>query len=173
MIKTAPSILVLAIAAFASAYGARAEGYSEGERRELAKAVGTAKVSLGAGLSASEKQGTPISAKFELEGGKLQLSVYTEKNGKFSEVVVDHQSGKITETEAITEGEDLSAAKAQRAAIGKAKSTLVEAVRKTIADHGGYAAVSAVAKTAEGHPVAEVMLVRGQEWKTVIMKLDE
>jgi len=173
MTKTAPYILGLVVAALASAYGARAEGYSEGERGELAKAVSAAKVSLGAGLSASEKEGTPISAKFELEGGKLQLSVYTEKNGKFSEVVVDHQSGKITKTEPITEGEDLSAAKAQGAAIGKAKSTLVEAVRKATADSGGYAAVSAVAKAAEGHPVAEVMLVKGQDWKTVTVKLDE
>jgi hypothetical protein len=173
MTKTAPYILVLAIAALASANGARAEGHAEGERSELAKAVGTAKVSLEAGLAASEKEGTPISAKFELEDGKLQLSVYTAKDGKFSEVVVDHQSGKVTETEAITEGEDLSAAKAQGAAIGNAKSTLVEAVRKATADHAGYAAVSAVAKTVGGHAVAEVMLVKAQEWKTVTVKLDE
>jgi hypothetical protein len=40
------------------------------------------KVSLDDGLRASETRGTPISAKFEIEDGKLQLSVYTKKDDK-------------------------------------------------------------------------------------------
>ena len=55
----------------------------------LIKALGSAKVSLQQGLTASQKEGQPISAKFELEDGKLQLSVYTAKDGKYSEVIVD------------------------------------------------------------------------------------
>ena len=69
---------------------------------KLADAVKHAKVSLDAGLKASEREGKPISGKFELDEGKLQLSVYTEKARKFYEVVVDHTSGKIAKTEEIT-----------------------------------------------------------------------
>ena len=49
---------------------------------KLADAAKHAKVALDAGLKASEREGKPISGKFELDEGKLQLSVYTEKAGK-------------------------------------------------------------------------------------------
>jgi hypothetical protein len=52
------------------------------ERAELAKALAGAKVSLGTGIAAATTVGKPISSKFEAEDGKLQLSVYTEKDGK-------------------------------------------------------------------------------------------
>src|SRR5881397_2398276 len=91
---------------------------------ELAKALPSAKVSLAKGLTASAHEGTPISGKFELEDGKLQLSVYTMKGDTFSEVIVDHTTGKVAKVEAITSGGDLTAAKAQRAAMAKAKKSL-------------------------------------------------
>ena len=43
---------------------------------KLADAVKHAKVSLDAGLKASQREGKPISGKFELEDRKLQLSIY-------------------------------------------------------------------------------------------------
>ncbi len=43
---------------------------------KLTGAVKHAKVSLDAGLKASEREGKPISGKFELEDRKLQLSIY-------------------------------------------------------------------------------------------------
>ena len=82
------------------------------------------KTSLEKGLSASETQGKPISGKFEVEDGKLQLSVYTMKGDKFSEVIVDHKTGKVAKTEAITGGDDLTAAKAQSEAMAKTKLSL-------------------------------------------------
>jgi len=170
--KTLAHVFSVTLAIFALAYAAHAEGDVDKERSELAKAMGVTKVSLQAGLSASGTEGKPISAKFEIEDGKLQLSVYTEKGGKFSEVIVDHQSGKLAKTEAITEGEDLSAAKAQSAIIAKAKSSLVDAVRKATTEQSGYAAVSVVPKLSDGHAIAEVSLVKGREWKTVSEKLD-
>jgi len=89
------------------------------EHAELAKALSAAKVSLQTGLSASATAGTPISAKYEVENGKLQLSVYTKEGSGFSEVVVDHTTGKVAKTEAITSGDDLMAAKAQSEAMVK------------------------------------------------------
>src|SRR5258705_6363702 len=45
------------------------------------KTLGAAKISLQQGLAASAQAGQPISAKFEVDKGKLQLSVYTVKEG--------------------------------------------------------------------------------------------
>src|SRR5882724_12912677 len=94
------------------------------EHAELAKAMKDAKVSLQKGLSASARDGKPISAKYEVEDGKLQLSVYTMKGDTFAEVIVDHKTGKIAKAEPITKGDDLSHAKEQSQAMTKAKRTL-------------------------------------------------
>jgi hypothetical protein len=59
---------------------------SEKENGELAEALESVKVSLGDGLRASEAQGTSISGKFEIEDGKLHLTVYTMKDDRFFEV---------------------------------------------------------------------------------------
>ena len=60
----------------------------------LAAAMKNATATLQGGLRASEAQGTPISAKFEIEDGKLQLSVYTMKGSDFMEVVADPNTGR-------------------------------------------------------------------------------
>src|SRR5207247_7271179 len=115
---------------------------SDKENAQLANALSSAKVTLEAGIMASEREGKPISAKFEVEEGKLQLSVYTMKGDKFSEVIVDHQTGRIAKTEAITGGEDLAAAKQQSAAMAQAKSSLraaAEAAVKVNSDFGPFA----------------------------------
>lgn len=150
----------------------RADENADKEHAELAKALSGAKVSLGAGLTASASEGKPISAKFEVEDGKLQLSVYTEKDGKFSEVVVDHHSGKVAKSEAITEGEDLAAAKTQSAAMAKAKGSLTEAVTKAVSANSGYRAVSVMPSVENGHPIVKVELIKGDQWKTATVKLD-
>ncbi len=149
-----------------------AQKYDDKERAELAKALKAAKVSLERGLSASQREGKPISGKFEVEDGKLQLSVYTMKGDKFSEVIVDHLTGKVAKVEAITGGEDLTAAKAQSEAMAKAKVSLNAAAAKTVKSNSGYRAVSAYPSIKDGHPVAEITLVKGAEWKTVSEKLD-
>ena len=69
-----------------------AQPYGDKEHAELAKALKGAKVSLVRGLVASERAGQPISGKFEVEHGKLQLSVYTMKGEQFSNDV--HHSGR-------------------------------------------------------------------------------
>jgi len=138
----------------------------------LIKAMGNAKVTLQQGLTAAAQEGQPISAKFEMEDGKLQLSVYTSKGGKFSEVIVDYTSGKVTKTEAITEGEDLTAAKAQSAAMAKAKTDLKAATDKAAAGMAGSRAVSVTPDTKGGRAVASVTLVDGGQFKTVEQSLE-
>jgi uncharacterized membrane protein YkoI len=149
-----------------------AEKSDDKEHAELAKALKGVKTSLEKGLSASESQGKPISGKFEVEDGKLQLSVYTMKGDKFSEVIVDHKTGKVAKTEAITGGGDLTAAKAQSGAIAKAKLSLRAATENAVKANKGFRAVSAMPSLKDGHPVAEITLVKGDEFKTVSEKLD-
>jgi hypothetical protein len=138
----------------------------------MAKALPEASVSLDQGLKASVSDGTPISGKFEIEHGALQLSVYTMKGGKFSEVIVDHKSGALKKSEPITDADDTKAAQAQSAAMAKAKLTLDAAVGSAVKANAGYRAVSVEPMLDGGRPVAAVVLMKGQEMKKVTEKLD-
>ncbi len=149
-----------------------AQQKSDQEHEQLAKALKATKVPLQTGLSASTKNGTPISAKFEVEDGKLQLSVYTMKGDKFSEVIVDHKTGKVAKVEPITQGDDLTAAKAQSDAMAKAKRSLDATASEAVKENKGFRAVSVMPAIKDGHPVADVTLVKGNEFKTVSEKLD-
>ena len=144
----------------------------EKERAELAKALKDVKFSLEKGLGASGREGKPISGKYEVEHGQLQLSVYTMKDDKFSEVIVDQKTGKVGKVEPITSGDDLTAAKAQSEAMAKAKRSLEAAASEAVKANKGYRAVSAFPALKDGHPVVDVTLVKGTEWKTVSEKLD-
>jgi hypothetical protein len=79
---------------------------------------------LSQGLAASESKGKPISAKFEVDEGTFQLSVYIAQGTAFQEVIVDYTSGKIAKTGPLDEADDVTAAKKQMAAMAKAKTTL-------------------------------------------------
>jgi hypothetical protein len=148
-------------------------GIARAEDKEVDwTALQAAKVSLESGLGKAQQKGKPISGKFELEDGKLQLSTYTVQKGKFSEVIVDHMSGKISKTEEIKEGEDYKDATAQNKAMAKAKKSLRSAVSKAVAANPGYRAVSAMPSLEQGKPVATVILQKEAERKTVSEKLD-
>lgn len=169
------SRLILAAGAFALSASllAPAQAADESqERAELAKALTGAKVTLHSGLQTSASQGKPISAKFEVEDGKLQLSIYTVKGDGFSEVVINPTSGKAEAAKTITDKEDLDHATAQKAAMDKAKITLLAAADKALKSNSGYRAVSIFPQMNGDHPVADVTLVRGNAFKTVTEPLD-
>jgi hypothetical protein len=138
----------------------------------LAKALSEASVSLDQGLKAGEREGKPISGKYEIENGGLQLSVYTMKGNGFTEVVVDHKSGSIKKAEPITEGDDLKASKEQSEAMAKAKLPLDVAVASSVKANSTYRAVSVIPMLEGGHPVAVITLMKGEEVKKVTEKLD-
>jgi uncharacterized membrane protein YkoI len=142
------------------------------EKGDLAGKMKEAKISLEKGIAASKASGTPISAKYEVDNGKLQLSVYTAKGDSFSEVVVDHKTGKVAKTEPITSGDDLTAAKSQNEAMSKAKTSLQDAVSKAVKANKGYKAVSATPSVKDGHTVADITLMKGAESKSVSEQLD-
>jgi hypothetical protein len=143
----------------------------EGQEK-LIKLLDTSKINLQQGLAASEQQGQPISAKFEVDEGKLQLSVYTAKDGKFSEVLVDYTNGKVMKAEPITEGDDLAAAKLQSATMAKAKTPLKDAVDKAVAQSAKIRVVSAVPSLKDGRPVVSIAFLDGEQMKTVQQPLD-
>ena len=166
------TLLTLSLAITAAAQErAEHEKTEEGEATKatpaLATALKEAKVSLASGLKAAEKEGRPISGKFELEDGKLQLSVYTMKADKFSEVIVDHKTGKVAKSEPITGGDDLTAAGKQAQAMGKTKSSLRDVIAKAEKANPGYHAVSVVPEVENGKPQADVTLLKGTASKSV------
>jgi hypothetical protein len=144
----------------------------DASQEALIKLLDTAKVSLQQGLAASEQQGKPISAKFEVDDGKLQLSVYTAKEDKFFEVLINHVTGRVWRAEPITEGEDLSAAREQSAAMANAKTTLQAAVDTTIAQSANTRAVSVVPSMKDGHPVASIDVLTYNQVRAIQQPLD-
>ena len=158
------SVLAAAAVCWASTLAAQ-------DKDAVAKAALSARTSLARGLAASASHGPAISAKFEMDEGKLQLSVYTMKAGKFFEVSVDPNSGRVVKAEPIAEGEDYTAAQSQSAAMAKAKVSLRAAVATALRGNAGFRAVSVTPSLKDGRPVAEVALAKGEEVKTVSVPL--
>ena len=173
---TALGVVLVAFEGFIVGYRPAFAIGPDQKQADLANALNGAKVSLQQGLVASEAEGQPISGKFEVEGGKLQLSVYTAKEGKFFEVIVDHVTGKIAKVEPIGEGEDLSHAKSQKAAMDRAKVKLADAAVKSMGQAkgpvGDVRVVSAVPGLKDDHPQAEIVLLAGKQFSTVSENLD-
>jgi hypothetical protein len=167
-------ISIAAIAAAAALLVAGSPSWAEDELNPaaMAKALQQASLPLEKATKVSEREGKPISAKYEIENGALQLSIYTMKGDRFSELIVDHNSGAVAKDQWITEGDDLKAAKAQAAAMAKAKTTLDVATENAVKGNTGYRAVSVVPKLEGDRPVAVVILMKGQDVKRVNEKLD-
>ncbi len=142
------------------------------EREALAREPRNAWLPLESGLAVSGSEGTPISAKYEIDNGTFQLSVYTMKGDKFSEVIVDYSVGTITKVDKITDSGDLAAAQSQKESMARATRTLEAAIAEAVRTNPGYRAVSALPSLNEGRPIAEVILVNGTDWRIVFGNLD-
>ena len=88
------------------------------------------------------------------------------------EVIVDYSAGVVVRVEALSDGGDLAAAQAQKTAMDRARRSLAEVTAEAVKANAGYRAVSSMPSLANGRPVAEVTLVRGDDWKVVIERLD-
>jgi hypothetical protein len=168
-IKIATVLATASILAFAGA-----SAWAEDEKNPaLAKALSEATVSLDEGLKVSEREGKPLSAKYEIEDGAFQLSVYVVKGNGFSEVIVDHKGGTIKKSEPITDADDLQQAKEQQQRLAHARIPLDRAVSEAVRDNSGYRAVE-IEPTVDraGKPVASVTLMKGDEVKKVVQPLE-
>jgi hypothetical protein len=166
------SIALLSVLIVVLSVGPARSAMTDKDKAELATAVSGAKVTLEQGLMVSKKNGKPVSAKFEIENGKPQLSVYIVKDGsKYSEVIVDHTSGEIAKAEPITGGDGLTEAKKQSDGLFRATREIREAVKEAKHDNPGYSAVSVWPEMKDGHSLANVMLVKDNDWKTAVVDL--
>jgi hypothetical protein len=138
----------------------------------LAKAMSGAKATLEAGLKASEREGKPISAKFEMEDGKLQLSVYTVKGQDFIEAVLDPATATIVKAEKITGDDDLKEANIQSGSLATAMRSLLAATEAAVKANAGFRAVSATPDLKDGNSVAVITLLQGSDFRKVTTPLD-
>jgi hypothetical protein len=138
----------------------------------LAPALENVKGTLENGLKASERVGIPISAKFAVEDGAVQLSLWIAKEDGFSEFILYPTIGFITEILEFRDPDKLQLATAQKLAMDKAKVSLLSATENAVKANHGFRAVSAYPVLEEGDPVAVVTLLSGGAYKTVAEKLD-
>ena len=90
----------------------------------------------------------------------------------FVEVIVDHEAAFVAKVIDISDGGDLAAAEAQKVAMSHARRSLAVATSGAVTANTGYRAVIATPIERDGRPVAEVTLLRGDEWKVVVVPLD-
>jgi hypothetical protein len=172
------SLLVVAYAVLlvgSAAFVVGGEQDDEGARSTpvvFPRARQRAPVSLERGLVASERVGTPLSPAFELEGSARHLVVTTMQGDTFWEVIVDETTGHVATVEAITSGEVLTAAIAQRAAMVKARTSLRAAVKAVLTAHPGFRALRVVPTLQGVQPVAEMTLVKEGTVMTVLEPLE-
>jgi hypothetical protein len=158
---------LLAAAIFGTAMADEAK-----EQAAVAKQISSAKVTLQQGLAASESKGKPISAKFEVDEGHFQLSIYAAQGAVLQEVIVDHTTGNVAKSEPLTEAEDVAEARKQAAAMAKATVSLKAAVDKAEQGSPGYRAVSIEPVLKANHALAKVSLVKGTQFKSVSVPLE-
>src|SRR4051812_39176393 len=120
MISKAFRFLVLVTAVGWPLVGAAPADAQDEDAATMAAALKDAKLTLQEGLKAGEREGQPISAQFEIDDGKLRLSVYTVKGDDFTEVVADPKTGAVMRAEKITDADELNDAADQKAAMAKA-----------------------------------------------------
>ncbi len=177
--KWSAAAVVLAIVGLTVVYTAWSQGFladkgddDEDGPEQLIQSLQGGTVPLTAGLTSSQQEGTPISGKFEVEDGTFQLSVYTQKGQNFTEVVLDPKSGAIRKASPITEGEDLTAARAQAQAMAKAKKSLTAVIQEAEQTHPGARTVSVFPGIQNGQAGADVTLLAGNTMQKVSEPLE-
>jgi uncharacterized membrane protein YkoI len=163
----ATTIVILGLAAAPAARSEQSDDPSA-----LATALIHVPMPLQDGLRASEVRGLPISGKYEIEDGDLQLSVYTTDGKKFYEVIVDHATGQVAKSDELSKPDDVTAANEQIGVMALVKISLAAATDKAVQANSGYRAISVAPMTKQGRYVASVTLLRGTTVKTVEQEID-
>lgn len=138
------------------------------------------KLSLADGIKQSEKEnGVAISAKFEMDGDKLMLSVYTAKAGLGSDSehnVLIELGGEATatpwkpETEVFEDKKHLTRSAMQLTLVQLSKLTLVEAIKKAEAAQPGTV-YSVIPSVKDGNAVYDVKVATA-DGKSVHLVVD-
>ena len=174
-----PLIAALFVAGWLGWQPARAEGESK-ELQAVAQALGKSKVSLLEGIrQASHGSAAAISAKFELEDGKLSLSVYAAEKGlavPAEQNVLKELSGSpeqdkwTPKTEVFKDVPHVSRAAEQLALMSLGRKTLAAIIAEVQKTHSGT--VFSITPAIKNHkPVAVVLLAQKGKVTTVTQPL--
>lgn len=172
MMTRALRLVVLVAVVGLSGAGAVPAWSQDEDAAAMAAALSDTKFTLQDGLKAGEREGQPISAQFEIDDGKLRLSIYAIKGDDLTEIVADPKTGAIVRSQKITDSDELSDAQDQKAAMAKAKVSLLSAADAAVKDNAGSRAVAIFPDLKDGHAIAEVTVLQGTAAKTVTEKLD-
>ena len=171
---------LLNIGLLLSTLAAGRAGAAEDGAAETLERLPASKHTLVDAIRQAEKtNGTPISAKFEFEDGKLWLSVYTAKDGK----VPDAEHNTLMElkgepggaqwqpaTEVFQDKEHIARSAAQLTLIQLSGASLESAVQKAASAQKGTP-YSAIPRIKAGRPVLEV-LVAAPDGKSTTVDVD-
>jgi hypothetical protein len=163
--KTAIAVLALGLTTLGSGTGARAE---DANQAALIKALGGAKHSLLQGIAQVAK-GTevPIEAKYEMEDGKLMLSIYTSAKGfdtaaednSFNEYIGEATTATWSpKKEVFADLKHIARSAQYHALLSMTKTDVPMIIRKASAQG---TVLSVKEKVRGGKPVFEVMVVEG------------
>jgi hypothetical protein len=168
MLQALRGALVVTVAVLSSAAmpGDLAQDYTA-----LAAALKNAKGTLESGLKAAEQVGRPISAKFVLADGTLQLSLWIAKDDRFSEIILYPAIRMITEVATVSDADEARVATAQKLALESATVSFLSATESAVKANNGLRAVSALPMLSEGRPVAVVTLLGPDGFRVVMEKL--
>jgi hypothetical protein len=152
-------------------YSSAATAEDIADSAALAAALDHVKGTLENGLKASERIGKPISAKFALEDGTLQLSLWIAREDGFAEFTLFPSIRSVTKNFDFRDADKLKVATAQKLAMDKATVSLLSATENAVKANHGLRAVSAYPVLKEGDPLAVVILLDANAFKIVTEKL--
>ena len=158
-----------------SSFAARAE---EASQAALLKALGDAKLTLAQGIAQVAK-GTevPTEAKYEMDGGKLMLSVYTSAKGFDTQAednsFLEYKGDATTATwapkkEVFADFKHIARSAQYHTLLSTTKMTIPAIIQKASAEGTVF---SVKEKVRNGKPVFEVMTVHGDTAKTTLYDL--
>jgi uncharacterized membrane protein YkoI len=171
------AISIAALLAVVSSFPASAAGDDQSTQALTAK-LKESKISLADGIRQAEKQyGLAISAKFELEDGALNLSVYNAKEGRGKDAehnVLTEAAGDASKSpwapklEVFVDKEHLTRSATQLTLVQTSKLGLADAVKK-VANRG---TVYSVAPAIAGNAVVYEVLVAATDGKSTKFDVD-
>ena len=175
--KFAASALLMALVTIPAAFAADSE---KDEQAKLLKALPMAKHTLVAGIeqASAKSPEAAISAKFEVEDGKLSLSVYTAEKGLG--VAAEHNVLKeyggspeaakwAPEAEVFKDVEHVSRASEQLTLMSQSKHSLAEVAKKAEKDQPGT--IFSITPILHNHKPVFVVLVAAKD-KVVELQYD-
>jgi hypothetical protein len=154
------------------ALGCVPSGAEEKETPAFAAAIREVSATVQQGLTSATRSGQPISAEFEMDGDEAELTVYVARPDGFREITINPRSGGAVGATIISEGDDLKDAQAQAGAMSNAKTTLLASVEHAIAAKPGARVVSVFPEVQNGHAVAVVTLLNGDNFTKVTESLE-